>query len=92
MSSADITLAFEDVLRGSAGARPAVLRLAMRRGEALKIPATRRQISVLTGIAWVSQAGEDMLVGARGCLEILRGKDAAVVSPVGGDGLLIEVR
>ncbi len=92
MSSADIAFAFDDMLRGTARARPAALRLALRRGEALKIPAVGRHINVLAGTAWVSQAGEDRVVEARGCLEILRGKDAAVVSPLGQDGLLIEVR
>jgi hypothetical protein len=91
MSSADITLAFEDVLRGAASGRPAVLRLALRRGEALRIPASRRHIRVLAGTAWVSQAGEDLLVGESRCLGIRRRGDAAVVSPVGGEGLLFEV-
>ncbi len=91
MSSADIAFAFNDMLRGTARARPAVLRLALRSGEALKIPAVGRRINVLAGTAWVSQAGKDFLVPARRCLEIQRSKDAAVVSPVGPQGLLIEV-
>jgi hypothetical protein len=32
-----------------------------------------------------------MVVGASRCLKVRRAKDAAVVSPVGGDELLFEV-
>ena len=91
MSSADIAFAFEDMLRVTAHARPAVLRLALRSGEALKIPAVGRHVNVLAGTAWISQAGKDIVVPARRCLQVEGSKDAAVVSPVGREGLLIEV-
>ncbi len=91
MSSEAMTLTFQDVLRGAAQGRPAVLRIAMRRGEALSIPASRRHIRVLAGTAWISQGGKDLVLRGRGCMKIRRRTDAAVVSSLGQEGLLFEV-
>ncbi len=91
MSSEAMTLTFQDVLRGAAQGRPAVLRIAMRRGEALSIPASRRHIRVLAGTAWISQGGTDVVLRTRGCVKIRRRMDSAVVSPVGEEALLFEV-
>jgi hypothetical protein len=91
MSSAEITLGFQEMLQQTRGARPAVLRLALRRGEAVRIPPRRRRLHVLAGTAWVSQAGEDVILESGMAMAARPDRDPAVVSAVGTGMLLLEV-
>jgi hypothetical protein len=86
-----MSLAFADILRDARIARPSVLRIALRRGEVLRLPALRH-LRVLSGTAWISLAGTDHVVGPGRCFGLGRAHDFAVVSPAGDDALLFEVR
>ncbi len=91
MSSADIALSFDEMLKGSCRDCPAVLRFALRRGEALRLPPGQRNICVLAGTAWVSRGGKDLVIPRGQRMELGRVRDAAVVSAIGGDGVCFEV-
>jgi hypothetical protein len=89
MSSAELALAFTSALRDT-GARSSVLRLALARGEVLRLPRVR-SVHVLSGTAWVSQDAKDHVVEPGRCLRLARNKDRPVVSAAGPDPVLFEV-
>jgi hypothetical protein len=99
MSTAALNIAFDDVARalhGSNLSRPAeeplhALRVALLYGEELSLPSASRQLQVLSGRAWVSFAGEDYILGSGECLDMIEGKDKAIISAVGGEALFFEI-
>ena len=95
MSTIDVGLLLSGVGRGSreaAGAADAPLRVVLVQGEALKLPRGSALLCVLTGAAWVSQAGQDLFLPAGERFHPQPDADAAVVSPLGGVPLLLEIR
>ena len=90
MSSADMAFAFTSALRDMPDAHLSVLRLALRRGEVLRLPRLQN-VRVLSGRAWVSYAGIDYVVEPSCRLGLGRSKESAVVSALGEGGLLFEV-
>jgi hypothetical protein len=87
--NSELTLAFQDIERN---AGLSVLRLALCRGEALRIPRSRKGLRVLSGTAWVTIDGDDILLQRGDAIELdgrLRGA-RAVVSVVDGETLLFE--
>ncbi len=68
------------------------LRVVLVEGEALKLPRASRLLRVLTGSAWVSQAGRDTFLQAGERFRPTEGRDPAVVSPLGRLPLLLEMR
>ncbi len=77
---------------GSADSAEAPLRVVLMEGEALRLPASRTRVAVLTGTAWVTQSGEDRILMAGETLTAAANADCAVVSALGNVPLLIEVR
>jgi hypothetical protein len=68
------------------------LRLALVRGELLRVPRTARRLRVLSGTAWVSLEREDAVLGRGESLVLPRGsRYEAVVSASGGDALFFEL-
>jgi len=67
------------------------LRLVLYRGEIYRFPPTGRGLRILKGQAWVSYAGEDILLtrGDATCLASSQG--FALVSAVGRTPLILEV-
>jgi len=67
------------------------LRLVLYRGEVYRFPPAGRGLRILKGRAWVSYAGEDILVarGDEACLA--SGQGFALVSAVGRSPLILEV-
>ncbi len=75
---------------GSADAAP--LRVVLMEGEALRLPASRTRVAILTGTAWVTQRGEDRILMAGETMTAAANADCAVVSALGTVPLLLEVR
>lgn len=94
MSTIDISLLLNGVGRGAAdaGSTSAPLRVVLVDGEALKLPPGSALLRVLTGTAWVSQAGLDLFLPAGELFRLVPAGDAAVISPLGGVPLLLEIR
>jgi hypothetical protein len=68
-----------------------LLRLVLYRGEVYRVPPVGRGVRILRGRAWVTYAGEDILLarGDEACLASTQG--AALVSAVGCAPLVLEV-
>jgi hypothetical protein len=92
MSSADITMIFQNAARGVAAkeSRP-VLRIALLPGELLRVPRIRRHIHVLSGTAWISECRRDVLAHRGSCIHLTRSRCPALVSGTGSQPLLFEI-
>ncbi|MGA2612055.1 MAG: hypothetical protein ABSG38_01205 [Spirochaetia bacterium] len=74
-------------------ARPSrrVLRFALYLGELLRVPRDRQHLHVLSGTAWISAAGRDIVAPLGSCVKLVRSRYPALVSGLGGQPLLFEI-
>jgi hypothetical protein len=92
MSTAEMARLFQGTEhRGACGPSDSTLRLVLLPGEVLRVPSTRGTLRVLSGKAWVSVGGEDILLCRDEVIDIGRRSDPPVVSGLGRDPLLVEV-
>jgi mannose-6-phosphate isomerase-like protein (cupin superfamily) len=92
MSTAEMTLLFQGRgSRGASGASDSTLRLVLLPGEVLRVPPTHGTLRVLSGTAWVSLEGEDVLLGRDDLIDIAHRADRPVVSGLGREPLFFEV-
>lgn len=91
MSSAELALVLNGLDR-SAPRKAGVLRVVLLSGDALRIPQSMSHLRVLTGTAWVSQGGKDIILESGQCYRVYRTGDCPVVSGLKGEPLLVEVR
>jgi hypothetical protein len=68
-----------------------LLRLVLYRGEVYRLPPACRRVRVRSGAAWVSFAGQDLVLACGEEARFVPGKDFAVVSPVGPNPLILEI-
>jgi hypothetical protein len=92
MSSVDIA----SVLQSTARTAPAresrdVLRLALYGGELHRISHRARHLHVLSGTAWISSNGRDVVAERGSCVQLVRSRHSALVSALGGRPLLFEM-
>ena len=92
MKSVDIAL----ILQNTARRVPAresrrVLRSALYAGELFRIPRDRLHLHVLSGTAWISVEGNDMVVLPGSCAKLVRTRHPALVSGLCGQPLLFEI-
>lgn len=92
MSTLDISLLMNGVPRGTVRPADSTLRMVLVEGEALRLPLSRLRVSVLSGTAWVTQAGGDTLLQPGESFDLSAAADRAVISPVGTVPLLFEMR
>jgi hypothetical protein len=69
----------------------AALRVALLYGEQLRLPDSSRELQVLSGRAWVSQDGEDYILGSGESLAVAPRKGGAIISALGGEALFFEI-
>ena len=92
MSTAEMTVLFQAAARKGVCSSPdSALRLVLLQGEVLRVPPTQGTLRVLSGTAWVSLEGEDILLCRDQSLDIAGRADRPVVSGLGRDPLLFEV-
>jgi hypothetical protein len=96
MSSINASALFKGVTRGSDAAVP--LRIVLLPGEALRIPRARATVRVLSGTAWLTSEGKDIILCKGQCLacneqcqEAATPKEQPVISGVGFQAVLFEV-
>lgn len=65
-------------------------RLILNRGEVFRFPACR-EVSVLSGVAWVTIAGKDIILNAQEQATLSSQQDSAVISALGNVPLIVEV-
>jgi hypothetical protein len=92
MMSTDIALVLQNAVK-SVPARQArcTLRFALYSGELLRIPRDRQHLHVLSGTAWISAAGRDMVAAPGSCAKLGRTRHPALVSALGIQPLLFEI-
>ena len=89
MSTLDISLLMNGVPRGAVRPADSTLRMVLVEGEALRLPLSRLRVSVLSGTAWVTQAGDARLQPGESF--DAAAADRAVISPIGTVPLLFEI-
>ncbi len=72
--------------------RAGVLRVVLLPGDALRIPQRMSHLRVLTGTAWITQAGRDSILAPGQCYRVRSTGDCPVISGLRGEPLLVEVR
>ncbi len=72
-------------------AAPTANRLTLTKDNVLRLPRTAGKIRVVSGIAWVSAGGHDHIIGTGEGLSLAMNRDAAIVTAVGKNPLVIEV-
>jgi hypothetical protein len=78
--------------RDEAGNCGKTLRLALLRGELLRVPRSARHLSVLSGRAWVSFGQDDLIVCRGESLSLgQRSRSPALVSALGDEALFVEL-
>jgi hypothetical protein len=90
MSSINMSLLFQGVARGAPATAP--LRIVLLPGEALRIPRARATIRVLSGTAWLTSEGEDIILCSGQCLSVATSKEPPVISGIGSEAVLFELR
>ena len=83
---------FQGVERASAAAAPSTLRLVLLPGETLRIPGTHARILALSGTAWITREGKDILIASGEQKDLPAARDCTVISAIGTEALLFEVR
>jgi hypothetical protein len=68
-----------------------VLRFALYSGELLRIPRNRQHLHVLSGTAWISVEGKDIVAPPGYCARLVRTRIPTLVSGLGGHALLFEI-
>lgn len=90
--STDIALVLRNAGRSVPARQPRyVLRFALYSGELLRIPRDKRHLHVLSGTAWITAAGRDMVASPGSCSKLGRIRHPALVSALGVRPLLFEV-
>ena len=68
-----------------------VLRFALSSGELHRIARGVRHVRVLSGNAWITEGGRDMIGTPGSCIQLAPARHSALVSGLGGQPLLFEV-
>ena len=90
MSSIDISLILQGAARSATAAAP--LRIMLLPGEVLRFPRSRATIRVLSGTAWLTSGGEDVILCNGQGLSVATSKQPPVISGIGAQAVLFEVR
>jgi hypothetical protein len=95
MSTLDISLLMNGAERrtdrGAARTAQPALRVVLVEGETLRLPLSCMRISVLSGMAWITQDGTDTLLQGGAALDLSAAGDQAVISAIGKGPLFFEV-
>jgi hypothetical protein len=92
MSSIDIPVLLNDFGRRSfVESEPVPLRIVLVQGEALSVPRTLSTVRVLSGKAWISMNGRDVLLSAGEQSDVGRSRNGSVISAVGSQALLFQL-
>lgn len=91
MSALDLTMLLNGVDRGASGPARSALRMVLVEGEALRLPLSRMRVRVLSGTAWITQAGQDTLLQNGAFFDLSAAADRAVISAIGPLPLCFEM-
>jgi hypothetical protein len=92
MSTLDLSILLTGSERNALiGAGPTPLRIVLLPGEVLRMPRSRASLRVLSGAAWMTRAGMDMVLSAGEQTTVPASRDAAVISGLGALPLMVEV-
>lgn len=80
--------AFTDLFKGESKIVDSCL-FTIRKGEVLRIPSVYREVQVLSGVAWITVAGEDIIL-TREETSIRLNKDLTIVSALSDVLLILE--
>jgi hypothetical protein len=63
----------------------------LRRDEVFRLPAASQAVQVVSGLAWLTMAGEDILLKSGQKLWLVANKDLVLISALGQSPLVLEV-
>lgn len=62
----------------------------LRKGEVFRLPLAFREVQVLSGVAWITVAGEDIILTCKEKASLLLNKDEAIISALSDAPLILE--
>jgi hypothetical protein len=65
--------------------------LTMEKGEVFRVPSGCQELHVLSGIAWITDAGEDIILTSGEKASLASNKGLAILSALGNVPLILEV-
>jgi hypothetical protein len=77
--------------KGDSQSTSPVLRLILYKGELFHLPQIRQEIRVLSGRAWLTVAGKDIILTRGEKMSLTKKKDLALISALGQSPLVVEV-
>ena len=80
-----------DRFRTLTNLKSTVRRLTIYKGEVFRLPSVCREIHVLSGVAWITVAGEDIILTSEKKASLASKKDSAIISALGNMPLLLKV-
>ncbi|MCL4302980.1 MAG: DUF2917 domain-containing protein [Anaerolineae bacterium] len=86
-----MSLATADVLKSGGDSADLIVRLMLRHDEVFRLPAASRGLQVVSGLAWLTVAGEDIFLGNGQRLWLAGAKGPALLSALGQTPLIVEV-
>jgi hypothetical protein len=92
MSTIDLSLVLSGSKRGPLmGATPAPLRFVLLAGEVLRVPRACASVSVLSGSAWITRGGRDIVLSPGEARVFDAAREPVIISALGAVPLLVEV-
>ena len=85
-------VAITQALQANSKMAAAMLRLVLYQHELCRLPQKSRGIRVLAGQAWVTLAGEDLILAPSEKVQFARTKDFALLSALGSIPLIVEIQ
>lgn len=66
-------------------------RLTLKTGDVFRVPSACREIHVLSGIAWITVAGKDIVLNSGEKISLESKNDLAILSVLGKEPLILDV-
>lgn len=66
-------------------------RLSLKTGDVFRVPSACREIHVLSGIAWITVAGKDIILKSGEKISLESKNDLAILSVLGKEPLILDV-
>jgi hypothetical protein len=92
MSTIDLSLLLTGSERNALiGTGPTPLRVVLLAGEVLRMPRARASLRVISGTAWITRGGSDIVLSQGEAKTFGASRESAVISALGALPLLVEV-
>jgi hypothetical protein len=91
MAQLTIMNRFSQMMNFALPAAPLIERISLKKNQHLTLSRKANFVRVLSGSAWISYLGKDIVLKQHDMLELKPGRDIAIVTPLGQKSVELEV-